>query len=222
MKKHILTIILESIFIIVFNTIFFMTAGSEHTSTVWVSYFAIHSSYILLLVTPLLVKKGYYDYAYYLPLYFISAIYFIIELLLGTIFIICNIDSFNLVFITHLVITGGYAIFLIINLLANDATAKEISKQKQEIYFIKNSSSKIKLLINISKNENLYKPLENLYDIIHSSPTKSLKQVIELENTITTKIKNLEENIYNENAVILIEEIILLVKERNETIKLQY
>lgn len=37
-KKTILTILLELIFVILFNVIFFMVGGTEHEASVWISY----------------------------------------------------------------------------------------------------------------------------------------------------------------------------------------
>lgn len=56
-KKSLLYILLDLIFLAVFNTVFFVVGGTEHPASVWIAYGFIHFSYIMVLVTPFLVRK---------------------------------------------------------------------------------------------------------------------------------------------------------------------
>ena len=44
-KKIALWIILDLIFLIVFNTVFFVAGGADHPASVWISYGFIHFAY---------------------------------------------------------------------------------------------------------------------------------------------------------------------------------
>ena len=57
-KKSILYILLDLVFLAVFNTVFFVVGGTNHPASVWAAYGFIHFSYIMVLVTPFLVRKN--------------------------------------------------------------------------------------------------------------------------------------------------------------------
>ena len=56
-KKQVLWILLDLVFFIIFNVVFFVAGGTEHKASVWISYAFIHVAYIMLVITPLLVRK---------------------------------------------------------------------------------------------------------------------------------------------------------------------
>ena len=57
-KKNVLWILLDLVFLIVFNVVFFVAGGTDHPASVWISYGFIHFSYIMLLITPILIRKS--------------------------------------------------------------------------------------------------------------------------------------------------------------------
>ena len=88
-RQRILWIVLDSVFIIIFNIFFFSLSKSDLPASVWVNYFFIHLSYILLLCTSFLVRRGNSGAADYArPLYLGTSSYFLITLLVGVILII--------------------------------------------------------------------------------------------------------------------------------------
>ena len=46
MKKNILTVILNTVFIVVFNTLFFLNGGTQHVASIWITYGFLHFAYL--------------------------------------------------------------------------------------------------------------------------------------------------------------------------------
>ena len=57
-KKTVLWIILDLIFLAIFNTVFFVMTGLQHPASVWISYGFIHFAYLMVIVTPFLIRKS--------------------------------------------------------------------------------------------------------------------------------------------------------------------
>lgn len=74
-----------------------------------------------------------------------------------------------------------------------------------------------------SNNRNVNREIEKLYDLLHSSPTKSNVTVRSLEIEISNKIATLENAILSsnqENIIAVCGEITLLIEERNRKIRM--
>jgi len=83
-----LWIILKLIFLIIFNVLFFVLSGFKHNAIVWTSYGFILFAYLMLLLTPRLIRKGKSAAVFGFSLYSISAVYFIFEFIIGLSFIL--------------------------------------------------------------------------------------------------------------------------------------
>ena len=94
MKKNVLWILLDLVFLIVFNTVFFVAGGTDHNASVWISYGFIHLSYILLIITPFLIRKSSSAAVFGFSLYSISSTYFLVEFIVGVIFCLINMVLF--------------------------------------------------------------------------------------------------------------------------------
>ena len=225
MKKNILYILLDSVFLILFNTIFFVAGGNEHPASVWISYAFIHFAYIMLLITPLLIRKCSSAAVFGFSLHSISYFYFFAEFVAGLIFIFAKGESYKPSLLTQIVIAGIYIILLIVNMIANENTADSIDRHERELVFIKESSSRVKLLIGKLSDKKADKELEKLYDLIHSSPARSSESVQNIEITIVNRIIDLEYAVRsddNENTINICKKIISLVEERNAILKSSY
>ena len=118
-KKSILFILLDLVFLAVFNTVFFVVGGTNHPASVWVAYGFIHFSYIMVLVTPFLVRKNSNAAVFGFALYSVSATYFFIEFVVGLIFVFVKSESYKASLVVQIIIAGVYAIMLIANMIAN-------------------------------------------------------------------------------------------------------
>jgi len=92
-KTNGLWTILELIFLVIFNVLFFVLSGFRHNAIVWTSYGFIHFAYLMLLLTPSFIRKGKSAVVFGFSLYSISVVYFILEFVIGITFILASSPS---------------------------------------------------------------------------------------------------------------------------------
>ena len=222
-KKRVLSASLSAVFLIVFNAIFFLALGSNHPTSVWIAYVFIHLSYIMLLITPKLVVKSSSASVFGFSLYTISSIYFFVELIFGVVIIILKPASYQWSLIVHLIVTGIFATIFISHLIANEHSAESIKRHEQEVYFVKDCSSRLYQLVGKAEDKSTNKAIEKLYDLIHSSPSKSSASVRTIEKDISILIDDLCDAVKNndsENSMRIINQIEQSVDERNRRLSI--
>lgn len=194
-KKQMLWILLDLVFLIVFNVMFFLMGGTEHPVSVWISYGFIHFAYFMLLLTPFLTRKTTNTAVLGFPLYFISSVYFIVVFVVSLFFVLLHPNSYKAVLIIQIIIAGIYALLLISNLIANEYTADSSERHEMELQYIRDASSRLKGIMDSISDKQLRKKVERLYDLLHSSPAKSNNSVRDYELTVLELIDKLEGNI---------------------------
>lgn len=222
-KKSVLWIILDLVFLIVFNTVFFVAGGFEHPASVWLSYGFIHFAYLMVIATPFLTRKSSSAAVFGFSLYSISSTYFLVEFIIGLIFIFLRQENVKAALIVQVIIAGIYAIILISHLLANESTADSVERREEEVSYIKTAASRVKVLMRKLDNKKANKEIEKAYDLLHSSPSKSISTVKALESEILSKVTDLEDAVKSgsvPNAITFAGEIINLTEERNRKIRL--
>ena len=221
-KKRMLWIFLDLVFLIVFNVVFFTVKGTDQPSSVWISYGFIHFAYIMLLVTPLLIRRSANTAILGFSLYSISSIYFIIAFIAGLIFIFIQPESYKAALIVQVIIVGIYAVMLISHMIANERTADSIEQHEMELQYVKDASSKLKRIMDSISDKQLSKKVEKLYDLLHSSPVRSNDSVHDYELSVLNLIDVLEE-ILGRNDIPAAETIISRIEqyanERNRILK---
>lgn len=223
MKKTVLWILLDLVFLAVFNIVFFLIGGTVHSASVWISYGFIHFAYLLVIATPLLIRKSSSAAVFGLSIYSISSAYFLVEFVIGLFFILKQTEALKVPIVTQVVIAGIYAVILLSNLLVNEHTADVVKKQEAEISYIKTAASRVKLLMGKVSDKKADKAIEKAYDMLHSSPTKSIYAVHSIETQVINKVAELEEAVLeNRTADVagLSMEIIQLLEERNSELRL--
>lgn len=222
-KKSIFGIALNLVFLAVFNAVFFIIGGTERPASVWISYGFIHFAYLMFVATPFLVRKSSSAAIFGFSLKFISSAYFVIELVAGVIFIILKGESFKLALAVQIILAGIYTVLLISHLIANENTADSIEQHEYEVAFIKNAASRVKLLEGKSTDRRANKEIEKAYDLLHSSPTRTVATVRSLEEQINDKISELEYAVASNNAEAIIraaDEIAAITEERNRKLRI--
>ena len=134
MKKiNILWIILDLVFLVIFNVLFFVLGGAEHNVSVWVSYGFVHFAYFMLLLTPALIHKGKSAAVFGFSLYSISAAYFLVELVTGTVFILVSPDDYVAALLVQFCFAGLYGVVLVSQIIANVHTAYAEERRQYHI-----------------------------------------------------------------------------------------
>ncbi len=222
MKKTFLATSLSLVFLVLFNAVFFIIGGAEHTASVWIAYAFIHFAYIMFIATPAFAGKSRNRAMFGFTISAISSLYFVVEFIVGLLFIIIGGNGYKASLIIQLLIAGIYAAFLISTLLANEHTAESVARQKAEVAYIKDAASRIKMLIGRYGDKNLDKQLEKAYDLLHSSPSRTISTVTAIEREILNKIASLEAAISInafDKATYCTAEIIALTEERNRVLQ---
>ena len=166
-KKNILTIILDSVFIVTFNVLFFLNGGTQHVAAVWTAYGFLHFAYLMVLITPLIASKGSTAVLSKTTTYTISLLFFIVELLFAIVTFITKTERVKMVISIETVLCAIYVIILVINLLADDSIANKQKRHESENDFIKGISNQIKYIQTLVSDNNAKKKLERLYSLAH-------------------------------------------------------
>jgi uncharacterized membrane protein len=217
-KTNILWIILDLIFIIIFNTVFFMAGGYEHKAPVWISYAFIHFAYLMLLLTPALIRKGKNTAVFGFPLYSVSSVYFFLELVIGVAFIVISPDGYKIPLLVQIIAAGLYGIVLVPNMIANEYTADAEKTGQSQVDYVKQASAELKGLLEQITDKDAKKKVEKVYDALYSSPVKSHPDLAQTESQILMTIGTLKNAIANgekENIISLSEFLLAAVNERN-------
>lgn len=222
-RKSILYLLLDFVFLAVFNTVFFAVGGTEHCASVWISYGFIHASYLMVLAAPFLVRTSSSRAVFRFSLHSVSAAYFFVEFLVGLVFICAGSESYKASLVVQVVIAGIYAVMLISNLIANEYTADSVERHEDEVAYLKNAASRVKTLVGTASDKKANREIEKVYDVLHASPSRSAAGVKLLEEEIDNKVSNLEDAVAADDteAIITIAgEVVAMVAERNRKLRL--
>ena len=222
-KKTALWILLDLVFLVVFNVVFFVATGTKHPASVWVAYAFIHFAYLMVLVTPYLIRKSSSAAVFGFSLYSISSVYFLVQLVVGIVFICLKQESIKVSLITQIIIAGIYAIILISNLIANESTANSIEKHEAEVAYIKESSSRVRSLMDKIDDKRANRAIEKTYDLLHASPAKTSSSVQALEREILSLTRELETAVFEkdvDSVMTATEAILSKAEERNRRLKM--
>ena len=222
MKTNFLWVILNSIFLIVFNALFFVLGGAERNASVWISYAFIHFAYFMLLLTPKLIRTGKSSAVFGFSLYSISAVYFLVEFVIGVIFILISPESYKTAFFVQLCIAGLYGAMLAAHMLANESTGNAEEKRRHQIEYVKNASAKLKSSLDRINDKEAKKKVEKAYDALYLSPVKSHPSLAQMEESIFISIHELESAVSagnKERIISLANSLLTAINERNMQLK---
>ncbi len=222
-KTKIFWHLLDLVFLIVFNLYFILLKGVENPASVWVSFASIHFAYLMLLITPFLIKKGSVSADYGRPLFVITTSYFFLALIVGVVFIIISPEVITVALLVQVTIAAIFAILLLTNLISNEHTADNIERHEVELKYVKESSSRLDALLKQISDNAIRKKVEKAYDLIHSSQVKSSHNVKSIEQDVISEIDNLEKALKQNNFVniqLIVDKICNLANDRNRQLKL--
>ena len=192
-RKNTLWLLLDSIFVIVFNVVFFIAGGAKLGASAWVSYGFIHFAYLTLILLSQLELKNIAGNTLGLASYSLLLIHFIATFLIGVVFILLNLRSYKPGLIVHIIITAIFCFLFIVNTLANDRTTAEETRHKAELLYIKDSSAMLEEIMDLTEDKTINRKIEELYDLIHASPARSNRDAREFEMEVMDSIERLSD-----------------------------
>lgn len=221
-KKSILTSILDSVFIVAFNILFFLNGGIHHGAAVWIAYGFLHFAYLMILITPLIAAHGSTAILSKTTTYTISLLYFILQLIFSIVIFVTKTEHIKVEISIETVLTAIYVIILVINLLTDDSIEHKQKRHESENDFIKGISNQLKYIESTISDKTAKSKLNSLYYLAHSSPSKSDESLRFYENEIVRNISILEEAATNneiDGIISISGEIERLLNKRNFELK---
>lgn len=222
MKKNLLSILLYSIFIIIFNIVFFLLKAENNHVATWISYAFIHVAYVAVVITQFMDKK-HEEVSLNLSSYLISSIYFVVAFITAIIFIIFDPQGYRWALVIQVIYIGIYLILLLTNLITNRKIVSSLESQKEHREYVKYVSAYIKKLKMNVHDESIIKKLDALYDVVHASPIKTTDSTYKYEKEIEDRLEKLEhvfDMIDSNNIVKEIESLADLANRRNDILKM--
>jgi hypothetical protein len=177
----------------------------------------------MLILIPLLLRKGKSVAVFGFSLYSISSIYFLVEFVTGIMFILNAPESYSSALLVQLIIAGLYGFMLISHMIANEHTANVEEERHYQIAYVKAASIKLKGLLESVSDKETKKKVERVYDAVYSSPVKSHPKLAQMENRILQDINELENAISrgsNENIFSLSNSLLSAANERNMLLRM--
>lgn len=222
MKATLIRIVFTLVFLVVFNTLFFLLSGTDNPTSVWVSYAYIHVAYFTILFLPALKTKG--DASYYLSsvLYGQAITYFILELIAGVVFIIYRMESpvWSLVVQTALWLI--FVVLILGNAWANQATAQSLEKRKQDIDAYQLMRMSLKRLMAKTDKPELKRLIADCSDKLEASSSRQTQESEKIDIEIEQAIASLRQSITEgdvEESTSLARQLAGLIEERKTILK---
>ena len=222
MKTTLIRIVFTLVFLVVFNTLFFLLCGTDNPTSVWVSYAYIHVAYFTILFLPVLKTKG--DASYYLSsvLYGQAITYFILELIAGVVFIIYRMESpvWSLVVQTALWLI--FVVLILGNAWANQATAQSLEKRKQDIDAYQSMRMSLKRLMAKTDKPVLKRLIADCSDKLEASSSRQTQESEKIDIEIEQAIASLRQSITESNveeSTSLARQLAGLIEERKTILK---
>lgn len=219
MKTTLIRIVFTLVFLVVFNTLFFLLSGTDNPTSVWVSYAYIHVAYFTILFLPVLKTKG--DASYYLSsvLYGQAITYFILELIAGVVFIVYRMESpvWSLVVQTALWLI--FVVLILGNAWANQATAQSLEKRKQDIDAYQSMRMSLKRLIAKTDKPELKRLIADCSDKLEASSSRQTQESEKIDIEIEQAIASLRQSITDgdvEESTPLARQLAGLIEERKK------
>lgn len=222
MKTTLIRIVFTLVFLVVFNTLFFLLSGTDNPTSVWVSYAYIHVAYFTILFLPVLKTKG--DASYYLSsvLYGQAITYFLLELIAGVVFIIYRMESpvWSLVVQTALWLI--FVVLILGNAWANQATAQSLEKRKQDIDTYQSMRMSLKRLMAKTDKPDLKRLIADCSDKLEASSSRQTQESEKIDIEIEQAIASLRQSITGddvEESTSLARQLAGLIEERKTILK---
>lgn len=181
------------VFLIVFNVVFFVAGGTDHPNSVWLSYAFVHFAFIMLVATMVLARNQSGPAVLGLSLYALASVYFVLELIVGVVFILLAQDDIVPALVVQVILAGLFLVLLFSNMRANEQTVMAVEQRNVEISYIRTATMRMKDLIGSTDDTATNKVIEKAYDVVHASPTKTDASVVQYEIDLLDAIDKLEE-----------------------------
>lgn len=208
-----MALILKLVFPVIFNLAFFLALGFTATTSQWLSWAAINVSYGAFLWTlrePVKANLSVLRFS----LYLIGACYWVVELVVGLVFMLLLAHSPMLAGIVQLVLFGLFLVVLLSSKMANVSTEQSLERQRTQGQFLQGLRSGVSACYS---QMNLTE-LQDLEQALEVSPLVSTAAVAALEQELRANLSKLKQAVAaqdHKQAQQLAATMLQQVKQRN-------
>ena len=222
MKAIMIRIMFTLVFLITFNGLFFLLSGTENPDSVWISYAFVHVAYFTILFLPIFKTKG--EASYYLAssLYVQAIGYFLLELIVGIVFIVWRLEELTWPLIIQAILWLVYMVLILGNAWANETTAKSLKKRQQDISQYQSNRMNIKRLLVWAEDTEIKRTLVACYDKLDISSSRQTTESESLDTEIAQTIELLKLNLRsgdNRQSLDSVMNLHKLIEERKTLLK---
>lgn len=198
-KVQIRWLMLGSVFLILFNVLFFLFGGNKPIASIWISYGFIHFAYLQILVIPSIIPKSKSTHIFIESIAIISTIYFLIEFFVGLFFILLKPMSWNLTWILQFTL---FSIFIIAFLLIHFTNKKTASSEEQRRFTQKSINKSLSVLgqAMIYLNETDKDYVYTLFSDLKTIPLATNFSLQGIENNILDECEKIKQAANNGNT----------------------
>ena len=225
MKTNIYRILLSSIFILLFNVLFFLLSGFENPNSVWLSYGFVNFSYIILLLTPVLCTKGNNSYYLSAAIYTQVVSYFVIELIIGIVFIICRLESLTWPLVIQGVLWAIYMVVILMNAWANESTQQSLAQRQDDMAAFQLNRLNLKKLVLKVDDPEIKNLLVKCCDTLETSSSKQTPSSKNIDLEIGQVIEDLNQSLVAVDriqSITIAKRLLTLIEDRKITLKYSY
>lgn len=194
MKTTLIRISFTLIFLVVFNALFFLLSGTDNPLSVWVSYAFVHVGYFTILLLPIFKNKGEADFYLSANLYGQAITYFLLELIIGVVFIIWRQESPVWPLVVQSILWLIFTMLILGNAWANQATSHSLAKREQELNVYQSMRKDLRRLLVQAGPPELKTLILACSDALESSSTRQAKDSEEIDAEIGNAIYSLKQS----------------------------
>lgn len=222
--------VIWSVLLIVFNIIVFVTpkriiGNTKYTNAFWIGYLFITLAFIGQLICAYTAFQSKSKKSFFLRIPLITqsyaAMYSMISL--GTIIMVTPFFPYWLGIVTSVMLLGFSTISILRVKLAADIIEDIDEKIKVQTYFIRDLTLNLDGLVMRAKSESTKAEVKKAYETVRYSDPMSNELLYDIEAQITAEYNKLLQAVEkneNDNVKYIVEEMIILVGDRNRKIKL--
>ena len=210
-------------FLLIFNAFFFVLGGGQHSTPVWTSYAFVHFSYAALLVAPYLIPKSRSSVMFGLTTGAIASAYFVIEFIVGSVFIIASPERYEAPLLSQFLLAGLFVVFFAWTAVGNERTSAAEADSRIHTDFLRRAISEVGSIVSNIHDRETKRKVGSVFDAIASSSVKSHHSLSVLEARILTAIDTMRELAGSSNwqgVISQSDELLGMVSERQRQLKL--
>ena len=214
--------VIEAIVFAVYNLIVFISTPNM-TVTFWVAYAFTVLSFVSLACVIVFNRTNKDNVIYGFSIYAANIAYLVLQIIVGSIFIIFSVISIKITIVTEVVLLSVFLVIALFLLLGKGNGQKLDTDTKDKVLFMKLLSNDIAVLMDKTTDAAIFARLEDLKDSIDSSDPMSHTSLALVDQKIANKIANLSDIVSANDSVKVgeaIDEIEQMLAERNRKCKM--